>query len=396
MDIHNYEKRYQQTIQQVKESSISEGNKKFILDFISDMIIEGVSKPRLIKYGNVLKLIAISLQKDFNKAELTDIKQLVSTIQQRNDYSPWTKQSYKIIIRKFYKWLSGTKEYPPIVNWITIRINKTERPLPAEGDLLSEEDIKKLLAAANHPRDKALIAMLWESGTRIGEIGNLKVRNISFDDHGALLTVRGKTGSRKVRLIFSIQYLCSWLAMHPCKDQEDASLWLNIGTRNQNKPMEYATIRMELIRLFKKAGIRKRCNPHLFRHSRATFMAHHLTEFQMNQYFGWIQGSKMPSTYVHMSGRDVDNAILRMNGMSEGIKKEESKLLPIRCPRCDMMNSNENKFCCKCGGILDLKYAMELQEKENMRSNADQLMNMLMRDKDVQDLLREKLAVLKI
>ena len=66
---------------------------------------------------------------------------------------------------------------------------------------------------------------------------------------------------------------------------------------------------------FKGAGINKRVYPHLFRHSRATIMASHLTEFQMNQYFGWIQGSKMASTYVHLSGRDLDNALLEFNGM---------------------------------------------------------------------------------
>jgi hypothetical protein len=43
-------------------------------------------------------------------------------------------------------------------------------------------------------------------------------------------------------------------------------------------------------------------------------MANPLTEFQMNHYFGWTQGSNMPSTYVHLSGKDLDGAILKMNG----------------------------------------------------------------------------------
>ena len=96
-----------------------------------------------------------------------------------------------------------------------------------------------------------------------------------------------------------------------------------------------------------------------------------------------------------MSGRDVDTAILRMNGLGGEVKKEESRLVPIRCPRCEIMNSNENRFCFKCGGILDMRYAIELQEKEKIRSDADELMNLLMRDKEVQDLLREKLAVMR-
>ncbi|MBW2965283.1 tyrosine-type recombinase/integrase, partial [Candidatus Woesearchaeota archaeon] len=84
--------------------------------------------------------------------------------------------------------------------------------------------------------------------------------------------------------------------------------------------MHYSAIRSMVSRTFEKAGIRKKCNPHAFRHSRATYMANHLTEFQMNQYFGWIQGSDMPSTYVHMSGREVDDAILAMNGLKSKVK----------------------------------------------------------------------------
>ena len=127
-------------------------------------------------------------------------------------------------------------------------------------------------------------------------------------------------------------------------------------------------------------------------------MAHHLTEFQMNQYFGWIQGSDMPATYVHMSGKNVDKAILEMNGIVVGDKKEKSKLHPVICPRCDTINAIDSKHCNKCGGILDLKYAMELEEKQKeqtrLRSNSDQMMDLLFKDKEVQELLMVKMRSL--
>ncbi len=396
MDIHNYDKRYQAALRQVQNADIPERNKQLILDFGKDLVLEGASKPRLLRYHNVLKIVAQLLGKEFDKAEIADLKGIVATIQQRSDYSPWTKQAYKIIIRRFYKWLAGTKTFPPIVDWITIGVKRSEKPLPSEGDLLSESDIQKILQVANHPRDKAMIAMLWESGARISEIGNLKLCNIEFDEHGTLISVRGKTGSRKIRLMYSTQFLSIWMSMHPFRSNKDAQLWINIGTTNHNKPMVYGAIRKLLMHLFQKAEIRKRCNPHLFRHSRATFMAHHLTEFQMNQYFGWFQGSRMPSTYVHMSGRDVDSAILKMNGFKGEIKNEESKLVPQRCPRCETMNCNDNTYCFKCGGLLDVKFAAELDERRNkvleMRSDSDNLMNVLLKDPDVQRLLVEKMA----
>jgi hypothetical protein len=42
-------------------------------------------------------------------------------------------------------------------------------------------------------------------------------------------------------------------------------------------------------------------------------VANYLTGAQMNVYFVWIQGSDMPGVYVHLSGRDVDNAVKGKN-----------------------------------------------------------------------------------
>ncbi len=399
MDIHNYEKKYQRCIELIKKANISERNKQLILENNENLILEGLSKPRLCKYIEILKLLAQRLDKDFDKATKEDLRQIVSDIQQEK-YSPWTKQTYKVILRRFYKRLVEEKKVEDIASWINIRMKRSEKKLPSEGDLLKEEEIKKLISVSCHPRDKALVSVLWESGARVSEIGNLRIKDISFDEHGAVLSVTGKTGSRKIRLIWCVPYLSTWMNNHYSKENSNSALWVNIGNVNHKKPMNYQTIRALLIRLAEKARIKKRINPHTFRHSRATFMANHLTEFQMNQYFGWIQGSDMPSTYVHLSGRDVDNAIFAMNGIQVENKKEESKLLPIKCPRCDVINNQDNKYCNKCGGILDITLAIELQEKQQKmaleRNGADEIMSKLFQDKEVQNFLMERMKSLNI
>ena len=58
----------------------------------------------------------------------------------------------------------------------------------------------------------------------------------------------------------------------------------------------------------KRCGIKKRVNPHSFEHARASNLANVLTEAQMKEYLGWVGDSKMAATYVHLSGRNVDNA----------------------------------------------------------------------------------------
>ncbi len=395
MDIHNNGRSYERMIKCVKEADISERNKELILDFNNALLLENLSKGRLMVYLCSLKLIAQKAGRDLDKLDIKDIKEIVGQIQQK-DYSPHTKKAYKIIIKRFYKWLLGTKEYPEIVSWIKVGISRCEKSLPSEGELLTEEDVQVLLKNANHPRDKALVAVLWESGARVGEIGNLTLSRVSFDKHGAVFSVSGKTGSRKIRLIFSVPYLSTWINSHPFKDNPQSPLWLNIGNTNQNKSLNYPSINKLLRNLFAKAGIKKKCNPHIFRHSRATFMADHLTEFQMNQYFGWIQGSDMPSTYVHMSGREVDNSILELNGIKVEKKEKECHLIPKICPKCDTINAYDSHQCNKCGGVLDLKTAIEIDNTPAIqeRGRADELLKFLLNDDRVREVITDRLRLM--
>ena len=116
----------------------------------------------------------------------------------------------------------------------------------------------------------------------------------------------------------------------------------------------------------------------------------------MNQYFGWKQGSDMPATYVHLSGKSIDNAILQLNGMKNRAEIKEIEAKPINCPRCETINPAESRYCCKCAGLLDIKEALELEAKEiektKVKSNMDGLMNDLLKDPEVQQVIMQKLA----
>jgi len=53
------------------------------------------------------------LKKDFRKASVDDIKNLVRKIEQNKRYKGWTKEGYKVTIKNFYRWLEGNgEEYP--------------------------------------------------------------------------------------------------------------------------------------------------------------------------------------------------------------------------------------------------------------------------------------------
>jgi site-specific recombinase XerD len=343
----------------LKKSSIGERNKELILRFKDHCLSRGLSESRIIKYISLLKRIARMLGKDFDLATKEDIERVVAEIS-TSTLSEHSKQNLRVAIKKFYRWIYGLPKgkNPEITDWISTSLRKNNQKLPE--DMLSEEEVMRMIEATPITRDKAIIALLWDTGLRIGELGSLKIKNVKFDDYGAILIVKGKSGARRVRTILSTSYLTNWLEEHPFKDNPDAPLWVKLGIDGDNGPMNYYGIRKQIITAAKKAGVKKRIHPHLFRHSRATYMAKYLTEAQMKEYFGWVQSSDMASVYVHLSGRDVDDAILRMHGLKK--EEEEDKPKARRCPRCRKVNGLQAKFCYNCGAPLDVEVMIELEK----------------------------------
>lgn len=299
-------------IESLEKSDISDINKELISFFADYCFTEGLSEHRVLKYISTLKSIALSLEVDFDKADEKDIRKYISSLE-RSDKSEWTKHDYKVALKKFYKWVLD-EDNPSLTKWISTTIKKKNQKLPE--DILIESDILKLIEHATNKRDEAIIALLWDIGARIGEVGNLLIKHITFDEYGAIIKLNGKTGFRRVRAVWSVEYLKEWIKVHPERQNPNAPLWFNFSSKTDSlETLRYDAIRMRLKKISKKAGINKKIHPHLFRHSRCTYMANYLTEAQMNLYFGWVQGSDMPSVYVHLSGRDVDDAILKANGV---------------------------------------------------------------------------------
>jgi len=390
VDIHNGKRRVELAIKRIKKSDIHENSKRLLEEFSEYCIAEGLAFTSIDKHLFGLRNVATWAKKDLEKTDKRDMVRILGLLE-KSHYSPEVKHGTKVTIKKFYKWLNGGEEYPEKVKWIRTSMNGKKR-LPKE--LLSIEDVMNMINAADHIRDKALISLLYESGLRIGELLSLMIKNIYFDEYGAkILIPEGKTGMRKIRLVSSVPHLATWIENHPFKDNPESHLWVGIGTRNKNDLIGYQNARTLIKNLAKKANIKKRINPHLFRHSRATFIANHFTEAQMNHYFGWVQGSKMPSTYVHLSGRDIDGAVLKLHGLKEHEKIKEELLSPKKCHRCEKENPATGKFCLRCGAPLNLETALNVEEK---RKDVDGVMTALLKDPEVLNLLASKMKQLNI
>ena len=246
---------------------VSIHNRLKILEFLDYLETQEISLPRRTRYLQNMSKLAAILQVDFEEATKSQIESVILK-HGRLDLADETKVQFKIMIKRFYKWLKdpNDEEYPP-----EVKRNKTtsrDGALPLPEDLLSEKDVEALLNAAEYSRDKAFIAMLFDLGARVGEFLSIQRKNIVFDELGAVVVVDGKTGQRRQRLILSVPFVAEWLNDHPDKRPE-APLWIHHAQGcHEEGPvaLDYYAARKLLMRLQKKAGIQKLINPHAFRH----------------------------------------------------------------------------------------------------------------------------------
>jgi integrase len=192
------------------------GNDKDVVEsFLNQAIAEGRSSARVNKYLHTLIPLKRLLKKDFTAADEDDVKRLAVMIE-RCGKKASTKDDYRSILKQFLRHLGKEP------TWLKVGKGRNSRMLPEE--VLSEDDIKRIVEAGYLSRDRAFILGLYESGCRIGEFLPLKLEHVTFDKHGAVLRVTGKTGARRVRLVFSTIALQRWISDHP-KKSPDAYLW---------------------------------------------------------------------------------------------------------------------------------------------------------------------------
>jgi site-specific recombinase XerD len=388
MDIHNYKRQLERNLEIIKDHpQISKVNKGFAFRFKDYLISEGIGAPRIGRYILDIRKLALMLNKPFDKANEQDLRKVVAEIEQ-SDLAPESKKCFKILIRKLYRFIRGFNKkgsYPKEVEWISIAIPKNHNKLPEE--LLTEEEIKEVIRKCDCLRDKTLIMTIAESGARVGEIATMQIKHVSFEEYGARLTISGKTGCRKILVINSTPYLQQWINEHPDNSNPEACLWYN----SRGEGLSYTRIAAILKKAAKRAGIKKRTYLHLLRHSQATKMAPMMSEAAMKQYFGWGQSSKMVGIYIHMSGKDTDDAILRANGIKITQELNKLNMAPKKCLRCGTVNPSLGRCCTQCGLILDEEYAKEVLKKDLERSQADQIMNKLINDPEILELIKKKI-----
>ena len=351
-------------------------NGKDILGYYHRSVAEGKSKARILKIIRDLRLLSQRYKKPFKGSMQEDFEKFFSQMQSK-DYSPWTMRDYKTILRKYYKWLvkwPHRRTFPPEVDWIvTPNIEENKYPVLPQ-DLLTAEEKQAMLNACQNPRDRAFIHLHIEAGRRPEENLTLCIEDIEFDDLGAKLYVHGKKGPDYVRIIDSVPDLLTWLNLHP---KSKGPVWICLEHKNKNKQLSYYAARALIKRVAKDAGINKRVYAYLFRFTKADDIFDKINEAQQCVVMGWKLGSKMPRIYQMRYGKHIDKAAATLSGIKP--VPQQVKEMPKQkiCKRCTTTNSVASKFCNKCGCVLDLETALEI---DNERREYEEKLNELVKD----------------
>ena len=171
---------------------------------------------------------------------------------------------------------------------------KVDWTLPA---VCTFDEIERLIDTATNIRNKAIIALIYSSGLRVGEVCRLAPSDICMSsmqvhirnskNHGDHWTILSE---RALDLLKDY-----WLSYPQPRDI------LFVTLRNPHKPLKTGGVEIMLRKIAQKAGVT--AHPHTLRHSFAT---HLIEDDTKREYVQAMLGHKSPvstAVYVHVSNK---------------------------------------------------------------------------------------------
>ena len=222
----------------------------------------GVRAPKTIKWykGNLkLFLDFIGENKEIESVSIHDLRRWRAKLT-RQKLTPWTIHGYLRAVKYFFNWLNNEK----ILNTNpTKRLELPRLPkIPRQGILDIDRD--SMLEAARsfeRPRDYAILIFAATTGCRENGLATLKVRNLDIENMQALVTEKGM----KSRIVFfeegTKNALIKWLEIRSTASNE------NVFITREGEPLTTSGIYQVFKRIALRAGVRKKWNPHQWRHA---------------------------------------------------------------------------------------------------------------------------------
>ncbi len=210
-----------------------------------------------------------------------------------NGYS-YTFQNHTInSVKLFFR-----KVYPTQFNIEKIERPRKEQKLP---NVLSTEEIEKILTSTKNPKHRVMLSMLYACGLRRGEILNLVPGDID-SKRGVLIVRQGK--GNKDRIVNLPQKLLEELRKYYKAYKPERYLFEGQKSGEKYTPTSLSSVLKQSV---KKAKINKPVTPHWLRHSFATHLMELGTDIRIIQELLGHKSSKTTEIYTHVSTRLIQN-----------------------------------------------------------------------------------------
>lgn len=239
----------------------------------------------------------------FNRAPdrlgLRHIREYQAQLFQKRKLSPGTVANRLAALRFFYiktlkkAWSVAETPYP-----------KKSHRLPA---ILSQEEVARLIDAADTPFHRTVLITLYATGLRCAELTQLKASDV--DSKRMVIHVQGGKG-RKDRDVMLSPKLLHELRKHWRRLRRKTSDWLFPGNRwhTADRPIDAKTLRNACRGAAKRAGLHHAIHPHTLRHCFATHLLEAGADLRTIQILLGHQSLKETTVYLHLSKRHL-NAI---------------------------------------------------------------------------------------
>lgn len=287
-------------------------NKK-ILDFLKCLKNEkNYSKYTIINYGKDLKLFEKFLEEekisDIKKIDYKIIRQYLSFLYDF-DYENKTIARNLSTIRSFFKYLMKEniiKNNPMIL----IENPKLDKKLPKVLNSIEVDDILNIPDNETPlgQRDSLILELIYSTGIRVGELVNIKIQDIDFNDKKIIITGKGN----KERIVLFGNVLLKKL-----------NLYLNDGRKkiiknstdylvlnSQGNKITSRGVELIIDKMLKKGGITYKISPHTLRHTFATHMLNNGADLKTVQELLGHESLSTTQIYTHVSNERLRTVYL--------------------------------------------------------------------------------------
>jgi len=374
-DIHGISKWYRRALERL-ESDVGDGNKKLIHKFLARLRRAGVTLNTRATYLNILIRMDKYFQKPLTEVTESEFDGFIEYLESRGHTRGYVG-NYQKAYRKFCGVLMD--EVP---GWVRdMKIWRTDHKLQPH-EILTQEEITRMIHAAGNSRDRALVAVLADSGMRVGALGSLRIQNVELGERYGVLYIsntslaKKTTGARGIPITWSVGYLGKWLQIHPQRDDGEAPLWVGLTRSPVSRKYEalsHTRIARILGEIGEKAGVKKRVNPHSFRHAAVTsWILTGLNEQEVKHRAGWAKGSsQMFNVYANFSDMQMSDRIFEKYGLKPS---REARKLEV-CPRCEITLPPGSRFCPRCSLALDRDAVDDLDRYDDGIQELMELLN---------------------